>query len=29
MGLFRNRWDSENYPSQEDYLEAKRNGTLE
>lgn len=29
MGLFRDRWDSENYPSYEDYLEAKRNGTLD
>lgn len=28
MGLFRDRWDSENYPSYEDYLDAKRNGTL-
>ena len=28
MGLFRDRWDSENYPSYEDYMEAKRNGTL-
>lgn len=29
MGLFKDRWDSENYPSYEDYLEAKRNGTLD
>lgn len=28
MGLFRDRWDSENYPSYEDYMDAKRNGTL-
>lgn len=28
MGLFRDRWDSENYPSYEDYMDAKRSGTL-
>lgn len=28
MPLFRNQWDSENYPSYQDYLEAKKNGTL-
>lgn len=28
MPLFKNQWDSENYPSHQDYLEAKKNGTL-
>lgn len=28
MSLFKNQWDSENYPSYQDYLEAKKNGTL-
>lgn len=28
MGLFTKKWDSENYPSYEDYMDAKRNGSL-
>lgn len=28
MAFFKDQWDSENYPSSEDYLEAKRNGTF-